>query len=612
MKKQLMLITLCLTAVLVSVSAVSAVDVYVNTTGDDTTGDGSSLLPYLTIAKGVTSAVTGDTVIIAPGTYTGTGNKNIDINKDITIQGAGENQTIIDLEGSGYAFEFASPSTATVKNLTIKNGNVDQGAAIRNYGATVNVQGCTFKDNTASSYGGAIYNSGTLTVTGSTFTGNTAAWYAGAITNEWSGTMTLIDCSFISNGNSAIEGGAIVNFGTETITNCIFTGNTGSNGGVLHDESYSTFVNCVFADNTASYGGAIYNCCGSETFTGCTFTGNSASNQGGAIYNLWNTITMNYSRIVANTAPSGSAIYNNGNMNAEDNWWGSNADPTTISNLLGGYGNLDANPWLILSISANPTEIFNTKTSNVTVDLFTDSSGANLSGDSAKYPSEIPLTFTTTWGSISQAVLNYGTGAATFTANGGALPAQNPATVSAADSLNPTATVSTTITIKTAADLYVKVTSSNNDPKVDETFTITYKLGNYGPDAAKNVTITLPLPVGFEVSNISGDGQWTYTATTNTITWTLEDVPVGDPYLYVTGKLTSAGSYVFGGSIVSETFNLNTEGVTPLTVNAVTETSTEVNAATKTVAMQETGMPLAYLVLAVLLMLGGLVVPKRK
>jgi uncharacterized repeat protein (TIGR01451 family) len=208
--------------------------------------------------------------------------------------------------------------------------------------------------------------------------------------------------------------------------------------------------------------------------------------------------------------------------------------------------------------------------------------------------------------------LNYGTGTATFTANGGALPAQNPVTVSAADSLNPTATVSTDITIKTAADLYVKVTSSNNDPKVDETFIITYKLGNNGPDAAKNVTITIPLPEGFEVSNISGDGQWTYNATTNTIIWTLENVPVGDPYLYITGKLTSAGSYVFSSSIASETFNLNTEGVTPVTVNAVTESATEVNAATKTVAMQKTGMPLAYLALAVLLMLGGLVVPKRK
>jgi hypothetical protein len=423
--------------------------------------------------------------------------------------------------------------------------------------------------------------------------------------------MTLTDCTFTDNGNDAAEGGAIVNFGTETITNCIFTGNHGSDGGVLHDESYSTFVNCVFTDNNARNGGAIYNCCGSETFTGCTFTGNSAHFEGGAIYNLWRDVTVNFSRIVGNTVDADGgmiAIYNGGTMNAEYNWWGANTNPQSVFDLISS--SVDADPWLILSISADPTEILNTQTSKVTADLFTDSSGANHSGDSAKYPSEIPLAFTASWGSISQAVLNFGAGTATYTANGGALPTQNPVTVTAADSANPTATVSTTITIKSAADLYVKVTSSNNNPTVDEDFTITYKLGNYGPDAAKNVTMTLPLPVGFEVSNITGDGKWTYDKATNSITWTLADVPVGDPYLYVTGKLTSAGSFIFDGSIVSETFNLNTEGVTPLTVEAAT--ATEVNAATKTVGMQKTGVPLAYLVLAVLLILGGLVVPQRK
>lgn len=610
MKKQLLLLTLCFVAVFVSLSAVSAANLYVNTTGDDTTGDGSATLPFLTIAKGVTTAVSGDTVIIAPGTYTGAGNKNIDINKDITIQGAGENQTIIDLEGSGYAFEFASPSTATVKNLTVKNGSTNEGAAIRNYGATVNVQDCTFKDNTADWYGGAIYNAwGTLTIADSTFTGNSAQWYGGAITNG--GTMALTDCTFTDNGNNVAEGGAIVNFGTETVTNCIFTGNTGTDGGVLHDESYSTFVNCVFTNNNARNGGAIYNCCGEETFTGCTFTGNSAHFEGGAIYNLWRTVTINFSRIVGNTVDADggmNAIYNGGTMNAEYNWWGANTNPQSVNDLISS--SVDADPWLLLSISADPTEIFNTQTSKVTADLYTDSSGVDHSSDSVKYPSEIPLAFTASWGSILQAGLNFGTGTSTFTANGGALPAQNPVTVSVADALNPTATESTSMTIKSAADLYVKVTSSNQNPEVDEAFTITYKLGNHGPDAAKNVTITLPLPAGFEVSNISGDGVWTYDAATNSITWTMADVPVGDPYLYVTGKLTLLGSYVFGGSILSETFNLNTEGVIPVTVNAVAEP--EVKAATKTVAMQTTGMPLAYLVLAVLLMLGGLAVPKRK
>jgi uncharacterized repeat protein (TIGR01451 family) len=590
MKKQLLLLTLCFVTVFVSLSAVSAANLYVNTTGDDTTGDGSATLPFLTIAKGVTTAVSGDTVIIAPGTYTGAGNKNIDINKDITIQGAGENQTIIDLEGSGYAFEFASPSTATVKNLTIKNGSTsDYGGAIRNFGATLSIQDCSFQDNAAGREGGAIYNTGTLTITGSSFTDNKlmGGGHGGAIYNPYGGILTINNCNFNNNQGTW---GAVANYdGTCTIKNSDFQGNIGIN-----------------------YGGALWNV-GTMTVTGCNFIGNTANLYGGgAIFQVgYGTLTANFNRFYNNNAPSGDAIYcMAGSVLAENNWWGSNTDPSTVSGLI--YvesGSVDVNPWLILSIKADPTEIFNTQTSKVTADLFTDSSGADHSNDSAQYPSQIPLAFTASWGSISQAVLNFGTGTATFTANGGALPAQNPVTVSAADALNPTATVSTTITIKSAADLYVKVTSSNQDPEVDEAFTITYKLGNYGPDAAKNVTITLPLPAGFEVSKISGDGVWTYDAATNSITWTMTDVPVGDPYLYVTGKLTGLGSYVFGGSILSETFNLNTEGVTPVTVNVA---EPEVKAATKTVAMQKTGVPLAYLVLAVLLMLGGLAVPKKK
>ena len=160
------------------------------------------------------------------------------------------------------------------------------------------------------------------------------------------------------------------------------------------------------------------------------------------------------------------------------------------------------------------------------------------------------------------------------------------------------------------ADLYIKITLSKNSPKVGETFTLTYKLGNNGPDAAENVTITIPLPKGFEVSNISGNG-WTYNAATNTITWTLEKVPVGDPYLYITGKLTSSGSYVFSSSISSETYNLNTEGVTPVTVNATNEVNAATNI-TSTVGMQETGIPLVGLILAILAIFSGLLTPKRK
>lgn len=163
-------------------------------------------------------------------------------------------------------------------------------------------------------------------------------------------------------------------------------------------------------------------------------------------------------------------------------------------------------------------------------------------------------------------------------------------------------------TANTSAYLYITITSNKNNPKVSETFIITYKLKNKGPDAAQNVTITIPLPQGFEIFNISGDGNWTYNANNNIITWTLTNVPAGDPYLYLSGNFLKAGSYVFSSSISSETYNINTEGVTPITIKA----ANEVKAASKTIGMQKTGLPIAGLILAILALFGGLATSKRK
>ena len=114
--------------------------------------------------------------------------------------------------------------------------------------------------------------------------------------------------------------------------------------------------------------------------------------------------------------------------------------------------------------------------------------------------------------------------------------------------------------------LYLQITSSNKNPNVGQSYTLTYKLGNKGPDNASNVTITIPLPALFTLSNIKGNGNWTYNSPNNVITWTLNSVTIGDPYLYITGKTSNNGVYVFGSDISSGTYNLNTQGVTPITI----------------------------------------------
>jgi predicted outer membrane repeat protein len=847
-KTQIIIILVSLFVVLISISCVSASStVYVNTTGNDTIGNGSSENPYLTIQKGMDSINPNGTIYIADGTYKDTGNTNLTINKNMTLIGQSQAGTIIDGQGQGSIFtinqgitvilnDLTLTNASTTKNggainnngtvlvsncnfnkdaatifggaiynngtLTVSNCNFTQntalgggaihndgilkvinstfnnntvpsgvGGAIANYGnlnmtgcafdnnfawfyggaiynsKNLNMANCTFKNNTAEeggaiynyvtgilnitetsfnnnsvdySNGGAIYNCGTLSITNSTLTSNTAKIDGGAIYNDgilnitgstltnntaidddggaiyntangtltiknstltgntaefdggaisiWGGTITISETTF--NNNSAYYGGAICSIGgTLTINNSKFTGNTAYFGGAIdayqgelnitdstftnntantwggaidNNQGKLTVKNSTLTGNTAKFdGGAIYNN-GTLTLTNSTLTDNTATKNGGAIYHGESNCEIHFNRIALNTADQGSAIYNNnGTVNATLNWWGSNTDPTTIPNpiIVNNTGSVDTSTWVILTVNVTPTIINNTKTSILTADFNHINGGGDLVGG---HIPDGPITLEVPWGSLDDAIsgtgnlplligiggsgspvmsptaithsitLNTinGVTAATFYANEGAVnPLFNPVKVTAtADNYTTNDTESAYITINKASDLYVKITSNNNNPKLGETFKITYKLGNNGPDGAKNVTIIIPLPEGFKYTDIIGDGSWTYDASTNTITWTLSNVPVGDPYIYITGHVNKPGIYVFSSFISSETYNIDSEGVTPITINAVSE----VNAASKTIPMRDTGLPISGLILAILAVFGGLAASKRK
>jgi uncharacterized repeat protein (TIGR01451 family) len=180
-------------------------------------------------------------------------------------------------------------------------------------------------------------------------------------------------------------------------------------------------------------------------------------------------------------------------------------------------------------------------------------------------------------------------------------------TTNTATILGTTNNASATIYVP-KSQLYMKITSNNNSPQIGETFKLTYKIGNNGPDPAKNVTITIPLPNGFVLANITGDGSWIHNTHTNTIIWTLNTIPVGDPYLYVSGKFMNPGNYTFGSSISSETLQINIKNIDPDKNN----TQPVVNAATETVPMQKTGIPIGGLIIGTLSILGGLIITQKK
>jgi uncharacterized repeat protein (TIGR01451 family) len=157
------------------------------------------------------------------------------------------------------------------------------------------------------------------------------------------------------------------------------------------------------------------------------------------------------------------------------------------------------------------------------------------------------------------------------------------------------------------ADLYIQITSDKNNPYVGQIFILTYKLGNKGPDDALNVFITIPLPSGFVISQVSGDGTWIING--NTIIWTMTNVTVGDPFLYISGWTSGPGIYVFSASITSQTFNVNSIGVSPFSINIQPQANA---ATTNTIGMQTTGAPIAGIVLGILMVLGGFISTRKK
>jgi len=89
--------------------------IYVATTGNDGTGDGTSGAPYLTVAYAITQATSGDTIYINAGTYNiGT---TITVPEAISLLGAGESTTTL------LATAAVEPMLSLISGAEGANGN---------------------------------------------------------------------------------------------------------------------------------------------------------------------------------------------------------------------------------------------------------------------------------------------------------------------------------------------------------------------------------------------------------------------------------------------------------------------------------------------------------
>ncbi len=341
-----------------------------------------------TIQAGLNAAANGDFVLVAPGTYTGSGNKNLDFGgRTITLASVnGAAVTIIDCQGSGRGMLFDSGETqsASVYGFTIRNG----------------VAPGTFPNNS----GGGIYcNGGSPTIAGCVIENNSAGWGGGGI--HCNNASPLILDNIIQNNTAGYAGGIGVVAGNPQIVDNTIVNNRGARfdgGGVYFRNSTSAELDGNYiAGNTCNWnGGGIFLIGSSPLITNNVILDNQASDDGGGIY------CQNFSspRIVNNTLVANSASTGGGLAArlacfptvANTILWGDSpneittqafsAVTATFCDIEGGFagqGNINADP---LFVTAGDYHLDNISPCIGAGSVVADMPGTDIDGDTRPNP----------------------------------------------------------------------------------------------------------------------------------------------------------------------------------------------------------------------------------
>jgi len=158
---------------------------------------------YGTIQAAINAAVDGDTVLIADGTYSGSGNRDIlFFGKAIVVMSEnGPANCIIDVEGtgnnSGFLFTHGEDNSSVLAGLTITNGYNWEGGAIKCHHSSPTITRCIIAENRA-------------------------YWPGGGIGLRWDSSPVITQCTIYRNPAGCGYGISCFDNCNPTVVNCLF------------------------------------------------------------------------------------------------------------------------------------------------------------------------------------------------------------------------------------------------------------------------------------------------------------------------------------------------------------------------------------------------------
>ena len=212
---------------------------------------------YPTIQAAIDASGSGDTINVAPGTYSAVGDFNLSVGvSNLTIESTGgAAATILNNAGGSrdnqkqtVTFSGAQAASAVLKGFTIENSNHDLGGAVTIVDTSVTISQCVFIGNFADAEGGAIAVISDSATAGATITRCAFLENAAGDTSVSSGFGGAVECIVNSPGLAQ----------NVVMTNCVFDANVSSyDGGAIDVAGYDSsnprvsVINCSFVKNNA-------------------------------------------------------------------------------------------------------------------------------------------------------------------------------------------------------------------------------------------------------------------------------------------------------------------------------------------------------------------------